>query len=247
MIEIRHEGIQRTADSGGAYDRIYRERPIRHLDSFYLWILRLLDARPGHRLLDVSCGVGALLWLAARRGVTAYGIDLSAEAVRVASRLVPGASVVVADAESLPWPAGTFDRVSNVGSIEHYLHPERGVAEMARVLRPDGRALILVPNTFCWQHVLYVWRNGRVFDDGQPIQRYADRAQWEHLLTEHGLRVERVAKYERERPVTVADWRWYFLRPAKLIRMLTTWMVPLDACNSFVFLCSKAPGRESGD
>ena len=243
MIEIRHEGVERLADSAGAYDRIYRERPIRHLDSFYLAMLKELDVHPGHRLLDVSCGVGVLLRLAADRGARVCGVDLSAEAIRAASQLVPAAGLVVGNAESLPWEPETFDRVANVGSIEHYLHPDRGIAEMARVLRPDGRALVMVPNVFGWQHVLYVWRNGQVFDDEQPIQRYADRAQWERLLADNGLRVERVTRYEREWPVTVADWGWYLRRPAKVIRMLTTWLVPLDASNSFVFICRRAAGR----
>ncbi len=243
MIEIRHERVERLEDSGQAYDRIYRERPIRHLDSFYVSMLNELNVRPGDRLLDVSCGVGSLLWLAAKRGAVAFGIDLSAEAIGAARQLVPSAGLVVGDAEALPWGAETFDRVANVGSVEHYLHPDRGIAEMARVLRPDGLALVMVPNSFGWQHVLYVWRHGRVFDDGQPIQRYADRAHWERLLVQNGLRVERVAKYERERPVTRADWLWYLRRPTKLVRMLTTWLVPLDACNSFVFVCRKAAGR----
>jgi SAM-dependent methyltransferase len=45
-------------------------------------------------------------------------------------------------AETLPFPDGTFDRVLCESAIDHVAHPDRAIAEMARVLRPDGRLLI---------------------------------------------------------------------------------------------------------
>lgn len=237
FIEIRHTGIDDSAASQQQYDAIYQNRPIQHRDSFYLWLLGLLNPRRGERLLDVSCGRGRLGDLAARFGVEAHGVDFSFEAVRAARDSSTNQRAIVSDAMALPYAADAFDFVTNVGSIEHYESPLAGLREMARVLRPSGRALILVPSAFHYLHVWFVWRNGHVFDDGQPIQRYGTSADWQELLVEAGFIVERVVGYDQEPPQTIRDALWYFRRPGKLLRALITPLLPVDAANCIVFLC----------
>src|SRR2546425_8595788 len=57
----------------------------------YPVFLDLLGARAGARLLDVSCGAGSLLAAAHAPGLQSAGVDLSAEAVRLAKRVAPTA------------------------------------------------------------------------------------------------------------------------------------------------------------
>ncbi|MBL7065637.1 MAG: hypothetical protein ISS49_15710, partial [Anaerolineae bacterium] len=64
VLEIRHKEDATTHWSKGVYENIYSTEEIRHLDSFYQWLLDLLDVQPGHRLLDIACGVGSLPRLA---------------------------------------------------------------------------------------------------------------------------------------------------------------------------------------
>ena len=54
-----------------------------------------------------------------------------------------GMPTVVCDAERLPWPDGGFDVVSVAFGLRNMTHKERALAEMARVLRPGGRLLVL--------------------------------------------------------------------------------------------------------
>ena len=242
MLEIRKEEQPTSGWSKGAYDSIYDEVGIRQLDSFYRWILRLLRPKPGRRLLDVACGEGSLLRLAALVRLEVHGLDLSEVAIRIAARETPVA-LLVADGEWLPYADASFDYVTSIGSLEHYLHPLQGVREMARVLAPDGLALVLLPNTFSLLH--NVWaalRTGWPMDDGQPIQRYATRRQWQALLEEGGLAVERTVKYERERPTSLGDHRWYLGQPKALIRLLLTPLIPLNLASCFVYLCRRAQG-----
>ncbi|HLH73510.1 MAG TPA: class I SAM-dependent methyltransferase, partial [Chloroflexota bacterium] len=160
------------SDNGNSdYNAIYRNAPIQQIDSFYLWALRWADVRKDQRLLDVSCGVARLVEFAWHRGVRSVGIDLATQAIAVARQAGVCGELLVGNAESLPFADASFDRVVNLGSLEHYERPQCAIAEMARVLRPDGRAVILLPNAFGYQHVLYVWRHGTVYDDGQPLQR----------------------------------------------------------------------------
>jgi SAM-dependent methyltransferase len=201
-----------------------------------------MDARPGQRLLDVACGQAGLLATARAWGLEVQGIDLSASALAHGRPALPPWSLHVANGEHLPFPDDHFDRVVNVGSLEHYLDPIRGAAEMARVLRPDGLACILLPNTFGlrWS-VLHAWRTGEVFDDGQPLQRTGTRGQWQRLLEAGGFQVERVVSYEShaELPTRPGELLGLLRHPSRLLIPFTDWL-PVDMASMQVFLCRKA-------
>lgn len=238
MIEIRHEDIHSVDDEIAAYDGIYSGPGIRHLDSFYLWLLSLLDAAPGQRLLDVSSGESSLVYFARQQGIDATGLDFSFSALQTGATDYGLNTLVMGNSEQLPFAEKAFDFVTNIGSIEHYFHPETAIQEMSRVLRPRGVACILLPNGFsAFGNVKYVWQTGDVFDDGQPLQRYNTREGWSRLLTENGLQPMRIYGYEREQPRTWSDLKWYTARPGKLVRMLLSPWVPASMANSIVYLC----------
>lgn len=239
LLEVRHAEENTPDWIKRAYETIYVGPGIRQLDSFYIWLLEVLNPLPGRRLLDVSCGVGDLVRRASAAGVAAYGLDLAEAAVRIA-RQTGKCGFVVGAGERLPYPDASFDYVTNIGSLEHFADIGAGIREMARVLRPDGAAMILVPNLFSLLHNIYeVWRKGYVVDDGQPLQRYAPRSGWEQMLGANGLVVARTVKYERERPRSRADLEWYLRHPKALIRLIVSPLVPLNLANCFVFLCSR--------
>lgn len=240
FLEIRHQDAFHSSKE--AYEHIYKYRKaeMRHSDSFYIWLLQLLDVQFGRSLLDVACGTGSLPRLASKMGLKAYGIDFSEAAIRIARKEAPYLNWVVADGERLPYPDESFDYVTSIGSLEHYLRPEAGVREIARVLKHTGRACILLPNTFgLLGNIWFALRTGRTFDDGQPIQRYAARYEWQDLLESGGLKVVRTVKYEREWPRNLADALGYIKYPKSLIRLLLSPLIPLNLANYFVFLCEK--------
>lgn len=240
MIEIRKQPEVSDRWSKGEYDRIYAGAGIRQTDSFYAWLVRLIQPQPGGRLLDVSCGEGSLGRLAAKQGVQAIGLDLSEAALRVAAREDASQWFLAGDAQRLPFGSEVFDYVANIGSLEHYLDPELGAREMARVVRPAGRVCVLLPNIFSLlDNIWYAYRFGRTFEDHQPIQRYAARYDWQALLERGGLHVERTVKYQREWPTRWADVAYYLRRPKALVRLLLTPVVPLNLASCFVFLCRR--------
>ncbi len=241
MIEIWHPNMRRGRESQSAYDDIYSGAGIRLLDSFYLWLLSLLKPRSGARLLDVSSGEGALVHFALRRRLDAWGVDFSTGAVRRARR-EHGTRFAAADGGCLPFGDASFDFVTCIGSLEHFIEPERGMREIARVLTPEGRSCILLPNTFSLLgNVNYARRTGEVWDDGQPIQRYHTRAGWARMLSDNGLAVERVVKYELPWPRTARDGLWYLRRPFKLAHLLVGMLMPANLANCLVYLCRRRP------
>jgi SAM-dependent methyltransferase len=242
MLEIRHRGMRDTAATRDAYNRIYQESGIRLRDSFYLWLIELLEPEPGGLLLDISCGEGQLVTLAAAQGLQGVGVDFAYQGVALGQRATPGAGWAVGDGECLPLATGSVDYVTHIGSLEHYQAPDRGASEIARVLRPGGKACILLPNAFgLMGNIKHVWRKGDIYDDGQPLQRYGTRLAWQGLLEGNGLAVEKVFAYgEVERPRTPPDWAWYLRRPHKLLRLGVSRLIPLNLANHFVFRCRPA-------
>lgn len=155
----------------------------------YPVFLDLLGAVSGSRLLDVSCGAGSLLAAAADRAIHPVGVDLSDEAVRLAKRVAPKARVAVGAGEALAFKHATFDYVSCLGSLEHFLDMGQGLEEMKRVAKPNARFCIMVPNEdFIGWKVL-----GHQGTAQQDInENLQSLAAWRRLFEQHGLSVLRV-------------------------------------------------------
>ena len=105
-------------------------------------ILDALELEPGDHLLEVGCGGGLLLRDAMARGARTTGIDHSEEMVALARERAPGASVMLAQAETLPFADETFTAIA-MAIVFFFLADSVGVLrECRRVLRPGGRIAI---------------------------------------------------------------------------------------------------------
>ena len=147
-------GIQKSAEPEAfqAFERAGWDAGIegyeRHLAPVTLQAAEaLLDAAgvgSDMRVLDVCTGTGILSAATAARGARAVGLDFSAAVVALARRRVPQAAFLEGDAQALPFADESFDAVVCGYGIIHCPDPEKALAEMARVLRPGGRAAISV-------------------------------------------------------------------------------------------------------
>lgn len=241
LFEIRLNQVETDSASRSAYDDIYTQTDFAQRDSFYLWLINLFALHATDTYLDISCGRGQLSGLAQQFGGAAHGLDLSPAAIKQ-GRIETGCDqLIVGNSQALPYADNSFTVVSNIGSIEHYVDMQTAVREMARVLKKDGRAYVLVPNTFSLLHNIWIaFKHGYTNIDMQPIQRYATRQEWQQLLEENGLIVEKTYKYEIERPRTWADFFSYLRHPKQMMRLLLTPFVPLNLAFCFVYLCRKA-------
>jgi SAM-dependent methyltransferase len=109
---------------------------------------RELALHPDDELLEVACGSAYFLDKYAGHVRRVAGLDLSDVQVglarqRLADRIAAGtAEIVQGDAGTLPWPDETFSVVTVMGSFECFPDPEQVLAELHRVLRPGGRAVM---------------------------------------------------------------------------------------------------------
>jgi ubiquinone/menaquinone biosynthesis C-methylase UbiE len=91
-------------------------------------------------VLDVGCGTGRLeVALAGRARL--WGVDATPEMLEVARRNAPGARFKLGRAEELPFKEGWFERAV-LWLVVHLVDPPRALAELHRVLAPEGRLAI---------------------------------------------------------------------------------------------------------
>lgn len=231
-----------ASEARAGYDELYRSPGrLRDADALYRWVLRYLQVKPGQRLLDIACGEGALLQLAQQQGVNSVGLDIAWEAARLARQLLPQTPILVGNGENLPFPPASFDYITNLGSLEHFADPLQGVKEMRRMLRPQGRAAILLPNSHYLADIIWhVWRTGYPVSHKQPIERFATYGEWRDLLQEGGLIVEKGYKYNFRFPLTRADWRWYWQHKRKFLYLAIAPFVPFHLSYSFLYICRRS-------
>lgn len=149
--------LQRCADCGMVILPLHYAPPVDYqeaADPYYLEQApqrianahRLLGLIPaGGRLLDVGCAVGFLLVAARERGFAVQGVEMSAWASEYA-RAVHGLDVKTGCLEAASFPAASFDAVVMADVIEHLTDPRATLQAIHRVLRPDGRLLLLTPD-----------------------------------------------------------------------------------------------------
>jgi SAM-dependent methyltransferase len=97
-------------------------------------------------VLDVGCGPGLELRALSEAAGLGVGIDRSATMTAAAVVNAPSAVVGRADAQRLPFAAGSFAACHARAVLVHVPEPARAVAEMARCLRPGGRLALSEPD-----------------------------------------------------------------------------------------------------
>jgi SAM-dependent methyltransferase len=107
--------------------------------------------RPGERVLDVAAGTGALTLAAARAGARVLATDFSPGMVaRLSARLRAegfdrsGCAARVMDGQALELPEASVDAAFSIFGVMLFPDHRKGLAELARVLRPGGRACVAV-------------------------------------------------------------------------------------------------------
>ncbi len=129
--------------------KFYEEyRAFRYASEWHIPLIVPFKSAAGHTVLEIGCGNGADAVSFAQAGADYTGVDLTEEAVESTAehlRLMnlPGRTLL-ADASNLPFENSAFDLVYSHGVLHHMPDPRLGFAEVYRVLKPGGRALVML-------------------------------------------------------------------------------------------------------
>jgi SAM-dependent methyltransferase len=124
--------------------RFYGPSAVGELERRFLEAIERL-VRPGDRVLDAGCGSGRLFTYDLRgRTSLLVGVDLSPDVAQNPNIDWP----LRASLTALPFASETFDLVICKHVLEHLAQPDSAFRELARILRPQGRLLVLTPNRF---------------------------------------------------------------------------------------------------
>lgn len=159
-------------------------------------IAQLLANQRGAVALDVGCGGGHLTYRLAPLVSQVVACDLAASmlaavAEQASLRGLPNIATREAAAESLPFEVATFDVVATRFSAHHWHAFAEGIAEMARVLKPGGLALmsdVVSPGV----SLLDTWLQTLELLRDPSHVRDASTAEWDAALAAAGLAIERI-------------------------------------------------------
>lgn len=143
----------------------------------YPYLRAYADDEPlaGKDVLEVGLGFGTLGQHIAERGAVYHGLDLAEEPVSIMrlrlqllDRARP-ATVVQGSALAIPFPDASFDYVYSIGCLHHTGNIAQSVREIERVLRPGGKAIVMLYNSRSFRQLVKVRRErllGRATDEG---------------------------------------------------------------------------------
>ena len=132
FTEFEHQGWQRVANK---YDSVWASSTRQFIPP----LLDAADVSAKMPILDVGCGPGYVSAAAGERGAIPIGLDFSEEMITIAKKKFPRIEFRQGDAQSLPFPDASFDRVVANFALLHLANPTRACVEATRVLKPGGR------------------------------------------------------------------------------------------------------------
>jgi len=204
----------------------------------YSIFLEFMGAESGKKHLDVSCGTGYLLLASTKAGLDTYGIDISEEAVKVAQSVSPESKIKVGPGEDLKFDDGTFDYISCLGSLEHFLDMSKGLQEMKRVAKDDARFCIVVPNS---KFIYWKFTSGAGTNQQDINETLMTDKQWRELFVKNDFEV-----------ISVHQDKWFMKRinilesanPVKIIKnaiIKLAWaFLPLNWTYQLIYILRKA-------
>jgi SAM-dependent methyltransferase len=169
-------------------------------------IAEFLGDLHGKRVIEYGCGLGQLTVLLARSGAEVTAFDISEQSIRSTRKraeltgVADQITLAVAPGEELPFDDATFD-IALGKAVLHHLDPVLGARELARVLRPGGRAAFSEPLgtnpvvVFARERLPYPGKHERGADI--PL-RYSDIEAWSAPFAEADIRgVQLLSMVER--------------------------------------------------
>ncbi len=156
MNEAKHIQLNKAKWDRWAKSADSKGRRNDYLRKAQAGVISILNLKENMNFLDIGCGTGWALGQAAKsvdeKG-SFYGIDLSLKMIEKAKENFKDKAnfhFIVCNAESIPLENNLFDIIICTNSFHHYLHPDKALKEMHRLLKTGGRIYLLDPTADSW-------------------------------------------------------------------------------------------------
>lgn len=229
-IEIEQQTIKNW------FDATYSNRGEMYLrpKEAYRIFAELLEIKPKTKILDVACGLGRMLEIGLEYNADVFGIDLSNVAVEKTKVKLPKATVLEANAESLPFENDFFDYVSCLGSLERMIRQDQVLSEIKRVTKQEATICFMVRNSYSWRWIFTKKLLFTVNKDGH--QDAKSFQEWEILFHKNDLQI-----------MNCIPDQWPVMRLLQLItfgyfkgyKNKQKSITPLRYANEFIFILKK--------
>lgn len=221
------------------YNERYREKGQKSWRPFeaYKIYMNFLNISQETVLLDVACGTGYLLKHADLLGAKTFGIDISAEAVKIAKAISPNSTIIESSGENIPFPDNFFNRLTCIGALEHFENIEQGLKEFNRVTQINSKLCIVLPNS---NYFFWLISKKKGTDQTVVKEKHASLQEWINIIESQGLKV-----------IDIFQDKWYFKKQKlfsssnpshfllKLLAKYFYWLVPLKYTYQFIFILKK--------
>lgn len=153
------------------------------------YLPRLVDftTYQGKKMLEVGCGAGIDLVHFARAGANITGIDLSTTAIGLANKNLEqnglSGDLRVMNGEAMQFPADSFDVVYAHGVLQYTADAEKMIAEIHRVLRPGGEAILMVYNRNSWLNLMRAVTKVPLEHEDAPVLKKFSNSELKQLLS----------------------------------------------------------------
>jgi len=187
-------------DATSRLEEMYRRLVLRD----HVWFVEraLLNAGASGPVLDVGCGGGLFIGMLRERRVCAMGLDLAQEAAALA-RQRHAVDAVAGNLPASPFAPQSFAAVTMFHVLEHVREPLAYLREAGRLLKPQGRLIVQVPNAASWQFSL-LGRTWNGVDTPRHLHLFRD-LDVERMLDSSGFEVVRRKYFSlRDNPAGLA-------------------------------------------
>ena len=171
------------------YDSRYRLNQFSEIEQA---LLQFIGDQPALGVLEVACGTGHWLGILQTRGHGVTGLDFSAQMLAQAHKSLSGVDLSRGQAEHLPFPPESFDRVFCINAIHHFSDKPAFLAEAQRILRPGGKVLTVGIDPHRREGQWYIYDyfpesfeiDQARYPDSNSIQEWMRNAGFENCVTQ---------------------------------------------------------------
>ncbi len=147
VLAVKREVSDRFSQWAGRYDKsVLQNLVFGHSHNMFIQ-----EINPTYKmrinLLDVGCGTGEFVFkmIGHSYNIRAYGVDISSDMIKIAKSKLKSDNVEfkIGDVEDLPYEDKKFDVITCSHSFHHYPNQKKAVTEMHRVLKDNGRLMVI--------------------------------------------------------------------------------------------------------